>query len=83
MAKQVTERARPLRVLRPDTPAGFERVIEKALAKDPLQRFPSVVDFCEALTRARLEPNRPFSATTRTIAVLPFVNSSPTLTTNI
>jgi eukaryotic-like serine/threonine-protein kinase len=77
MAKQVTERARPLRILRPDAPAGFERVLEKALAKDPLQRFPSVIDFCEALSRARLEPNRPFSATTRTIAVLPFVNSSP------
>jgi serine/threonine protein kinase/Flp pilus assembly protein TadD len=77
MAKQVTERARPLRILRPDTPAGFERVIEKALAKDPLQRFPNIVDFCEALSRARLEPHRPVSATTRTIAVLPFVNSSP------
>jgi eukaryotic-like serine/threonine-protein kinase len=77
MAKQVTERARPLRVLRPDTPAGFERVLEKALAKDPLQRYPGIVDFCDALARARLEPNRPFSATTRTIAVLPFVNSSP------
>jgi len=77
MAKQVTEKARPLRVLRPDAPSGFERVLEKALAKDPLQRFPSVVDFCDALTRARLETSRPFSATTRTIAVLPFVNSSP------
>jgi eukaryotic-like serine/threonine-protein kinase len=77
MAKQVTERARPLRILRPDAPAGFERVLEKALAKDPLQRFPSIIDFCEALSRARLEPNRPVSATTRTIAVLPFVNSSP------
>jgi serine/threonine protein kinase/lipoprotein NlpI len=77
MAKQVTERARPLRILRPDAPAGFERVLEKALAKDPLQRYPSIVDFCDALTRARLEPNRPFVATTRTIAVLPFVNSSP------
>jgi serine/threonine-protein kinase len=29
MAKQVTERARPLRILRPDTPAGFERVGKK------------------------------------------------------
>ena len=77
MAKQVTERAPPLRILRPDAPAGFERVLEKALAKDPIQRFPSIVDFCEALTRAHLEPNRPFAATTRTIAVLPFVNSSP------
>src|SRR4030081_2928035 len=77
MAKQVTERARPLRILRPDAPAGFERVLEKALAKDPLERYPSVVDFCDALTRARLEPHRTFAATTRTIAVLPFVNSSP------
>jgi serine/threonine protein kinase/lipoprotein NlpI len=79
MAKQVTERARPLRILRPDAPAGFERILEKALAKDPLQRFPSIVDFCDALARARLEPNRPFAATTRTIAVLPFVNSSSDL----
>jgi serine/threonine-protein kinase len=77
MAKQVTERARPLRTLRPDTPSGFERALEKALAKDPLERFPSIVEFCDALDRARSEPYRPFVATTRTIAVLPFVNSSP------
>ena len=77
MAKQVTERARPLRTLRPDAPAGFERVLEKALAKDPSQRFSTVVDFCNALDRAKSEPNRPFATTTRTIAVLPFVNASP------
>ncbi|MDP9202433.1 MAG: tetratricopeptide repeat protein [Gemmatimonadota bacterium] len=77
MAKQVTERARPLRTLRPDAPAGFERVLEKALAKDPSQRFSTIVEFCNALDRARSEPNRPFAMTTRTIAVLPFVNASP------
>lgn len=77
MAKQVTERARPLRVLRPDAPAGFEKVLEKALAKDPAQRYASVLEFCDALKRARSEPHRPFAMTTRTIAVLPFVNSSP------
>jgi TolB-like protein/Tfp pilus assembly protein PilF len=77
MAKQVTERARPLRSLRPDAPSGFERVMEKALAKDPSQRFASITEFCNALDRARSEPNRPFSMTTRTIAVLPFVNASP------
>ena len=77
MAKQVTERARPLRTLRPDAPSGFERVLEKALAKDPSQRYSTVVDFCNALDRARSEPNRPFATTTRTIAVLPFVNASP------
>src|SRR5438105_13217910 len=60
MAKQVTERPRPLRALRPDAPPGFERVLEKALAKDPAQRYASVVEFCDALDYARSEPNRPF-----------------------
>ena len=77
MAKQVTERARPLRTLRPDAPAGFERVLERALAKDPSQRFPTIAAFCDVLARARSEPARPFALTTRTIAVLPFVNASP------
>jgi len=77
MAKQVTEKARPLRLLRPDAPAGFERVLEKALAKNPAERYATIVEFCNALSRARSEPNRPFAMTTRTIAVLPFVNSSP------
>ena len=77
MAKQVTERARPLRALRPDAPSGFERVLERALAKDPSQRYESIADFCEALGRARTEPGRAFTMTTRTIAVLPFVNASP------
>src|SRR5256714_4609563 len=77
MAKQVTEKARPLRVLRPDAPMGFERVLERALAKDPARRYASIMEFCDALDYARSEPNRPFVLTTRTIAVLPFVNSSP------
>jgi serine/threonine-protein kinase len=77
MAKQVTERARPLRTLRPDAPSGFERVLEKALAKNPAERFVTILEFCDALDRARSEPGRPFAMTTRTIAVLPFVNASP------
>src|SRR5687767_10080228 len=77
MAKQITERARPLRTLRPDAPSGFERVLEQALAKDPAQRFATIGDFCDALHRARSELNRPFAVTTRSIAVLPFVNASP------
>ena len=77
MAKQVTEKVRPVRTLRPDAPAGFEKVLERALAKNPAQRYATVTEFCAALARARSEPNRPFTATTRTIAVLPFVNSSP------
>ena len=77
MAKQVTERPRPLRALRPDAPAAFERVLETALAKDPARRYQSVVEFCSALDRARAEPGRYVATATRTIAVLPFVNLSP------
>jgi len=77
MAKQVTEKARPVRTLRPDAPVGFDRVLERALAKNPTQRFATISEFCDALSHARSAPSQPSAATTRTIAVLPFVNSSP------
>src|SRR5690242_20841485 len=48
-----------------------------ALAKDPTQRYQSVVEFCSDLDRARTEPSRHSATTTRAIAVLPFVNLSP------
>src|SRR6266446_3552179 len=77
MAKQVTEKARPVRTLRPDAPVGFDRVLERALAKNPTQRFATISEFCDALSHARSAAGQPSAATTRTIAVLPFVNSSP------
>src|SRR5574341_1003546 len=49
IAKQVTEAPRPVRTLRPDTPAGLERALARGLAKDPLERFPTVVEFTAAL----------------------------------
>src|SRR3954453_21419647 len=58
MAKQVTEKSRPLRLLRPDAPVAFERILEKALAKDPAARYQTILEFCDALTRAKKEPNR-------------------------
>ena len=76
MAKQVTEAPRPVRALRPEVPAAVERALEKALAKDPLERFSSVAEFTDAL-QAEGPAGPPSPATTRSIAVLPFVNSSP------
>jgi len=76
MAKQVTETARPLRELRPEVGAAIGSAVAKALAKDPLHRFATVTEFTAALDAGaddvgRYGPSRP-----RSIAVLPFVNSS-------
>jgi serine/threonine protein kinase/tetratricopeptide (TPR) repeat protein len=76
MAKQVTERPRPVRALRPEVPAAVERALDRALAKDPLERFSSVAAFTAAL-QAEGPAGPPSPATTRSIAVLPFVNASP------
>jgi eukaryotic-like serine/threonine-protein kinase len=77
MAKHVTERPRPLRSLRPDTPAAVEVVVARALAKDPGERYASVGEFTSELTRARKETGTRVTSATRFIAVLPFVNASP------
>ena len=77
MARQVTEKPRPLRTLRPDAPLGFERVLDRALSKDPARRFANMTEFCNALDLARTETGRPHASLKRTIAVLPFINASP------
>ena len=51
IAKQVTERARPVRVLRPDAPAVVEQALERALAKNPGERLGSIGEFTTALQR--------------------------------
>jgi serine/threonine protein kinase/tetratricopeptide (TPR) repeat protein len=77
MAKQVTEKPRPLRSLRPEVPPGVENVLEKALTKDPTQRFGTIIEFTTALERGKRDKGRSLALMTRTIAVLPFVNASP------
>ncbi|HEY9225395.1 MAG TPA: serine/threonine-protein kinase, partial [Gemmatimonadaceae bacterium] len=77
MAKHVTERPRRLRTLRPDTPAGLEDAVHRALEKDPARRFKTVTEFTTALGFHR--STRPLAnvAARRGIVVLPFVNASP------
>ena len=77
IAKQVTENPRPLRSLRPEVSVAIERVIAKALAKNPANRQSTIAEFISALDQARKESGRHFAPTVRTIAVLPFINASP------
>jgi serine/threonine-protein kinase len=77
MAMHVTKPPPSPRALRPELPLSIERVLTRALAKMPEDRFPSVAEFLNALessATARLSQAR---AAPRTIAVLPFVNASP------
>ncbi|MDQ3698996.1 MAG: serine/threonine-protein kinase [Gemmatimonadota bacterium] len=77
MAKHVSVAPRPVRAIRPEVPAAVDAAIARALAKDPVQRFPSVAAFIAALETEEVSRGRRYAGATRSIAVLPFVNASP------
>jgi serine/threonine protein kinase/Flp pilus assembly protein TadD len=71
-----------IRTLRPEVPAAVEKIVRKALAKDPQKRYQRIEDLaadlrsvCDA-ARKRTTPGRP-DREKRSIAVLPFVDMSP------
>jgi serine/threonine protein kinase/tetratricopeptide (TPR) repeat protein len=78
LLKQLTGTPVPVRALRPDVPARVEHVLQRSLAKDPRERFPTAAELVAAL---QVEPGEPGPVVTtsigRSIAVLPFVNASP------
>jgi len=81
MARHAMEPVPLAHLLRPDVPAALERALTRALAKDPADRFPTVLEFAHALVTPL--SGLPYAAPPtdrqrmRSIAVLPFVNSSP------
>src|SRR2546425_7481917 len=78
LARHVTERPRPVRAVRPDTPAAVEHAIARALAKDPADRFPTVAAFTAELeTGAGRDATPAALGIARSLAVLPFENTSP------
>jgi serine/threonine-protein kinase len=77
LARHLTEPARPVRALRPETPVAVERAISRALAKSPLDRYATVAAFLAALEATETPEPSPSAFATRSIAVLPFVNTSP------
>jgi eukaryotic-like serine/threonine-protein kinase len=76
LAKQVTVTPRAIRALRPETPAGVERALARALEKVPEHRFQRVMDFADALRDGALDALPAWPTPTRSVAVLPFVNAS-------
>jgi serine/threonine-protein kinase len=76
IAKQVAELPRRIRTLRPEVPPSIEDAIARALAKEPEQRFASVGEFVAELSARDASRGRVFTGTTRSLAVLPFVNVS-------
>ena len=78
MARHAIETPAPVRTHRPTVPVAVERALERALAKSPAERFPTMADFIAALT----DPVPDVTAAgipgsdARAIAVLPFINAS-------
>lgn len=78
MARHAMEAPRSPRLGRPEIPAAVERALLQALAKDPVGRYASVAEFCDALvTPLSGLPDQPGGRGRRTIAVLPFTNATP------
>jgi len=77
MARHVTDAPPPLRLARPEVSTATDAAVARALAKDPDHRFASVAEFVAALKADTPPRARLVAGTTRSIAVLPFVNASP------
>ena len=78
MARHAIENPPPIRSIRPTVPLALERALQRALAKSPDDRFATMAEFAEALVTL-VPPPTPDSGERdrRSMAVLPFVNSSP------
>jgi tRNA A-37 threonylcarbamoyl transferase component Bud32 len=68
IAKLLTERPTPLRIVRDTVPEGVDNAVAKALAKAPADRFSQAGDFARALE----ERSRPAAAALRTSRTLTY-----------
>ena len=70
-ARHMCDAVPPLATVRPDVPAGVAGAIQRALAKEPADRYPSLQAFADALRTAAAGQDE---AAARSVAVLPFAN---------
>ena len=65
IAKVIAEKPTPVHTLRDTIPLAVSEVIDRALAKHPADRFPSIRAFDDALQRARTTDARPVARRNR------------------
>ena len=75
LSRQLLDPVPPLTTLRPTVPVSVRRAIERALAKMPVDRYESVMEFLAALEAPDAAAAAP--TTRQAIVVLPFANLSP------
>ena len=84
ITKRVLEPAPSARAVRPDVPVEVDRVISRALERQPENRFATAAQFAQALvihtgsTPPQVTPTAitPTATPSKSVAVLPFVNMS-------
>jgi serine/threonine-protein kinase len=84
LMKHINQAPRPIRELRPDIPAGLERGIERAMAKQPDQRWTDASAFRDALAddsprvpAVSVAPAPPRQAADPSVAVAPWQQPQP------
>lgn len=60
-ARALTEPLTPPSALVPDIPASLERVVLRALARDPASRFPTVAEFSTALRQSVIQAEQQYT----------------------
>ena len=84
LMKHINQAPRPIRELRPDIPAGLERGIERAMAKQPDQRWADASEFRDALAddsprvpMVSVAPAPPRQAADASVGVAPWQQPQP------
>ncbi len=73
--RHISDAVPPLATVRPDVPVAVAAAVERALAKEPADRWPTLQAFAEALRAASAGHD---AAAARSVAVLPFASAVAT-----
>jgi serine/threonine-protein kinase len=68
LARRLTDPVPPLRTVRQTVPPAVEQAIEKALARVPADRYPTAIQFAEALRQTATPPGTPAVGARRSVA---------------